>query len=43
MDAVMAARVRLVDELLHDAWSGRDGHCTTESEDAQIDLVAGEL
>jgi hypothetical protein len=41
-DTVLAARERLVDSLLASAWAGRDGHCLSEIEDAQIDAVAGE-
>jgi hypothetical protein len=42
-DAVLQARQVLVDTLMKEAWAGKDGHCTSESEDAEIDSVAGEL
>lgn len=42
-DAVLQARQVLVDTLMKEAWAGKDGHCASESEDAEIDSVAGEL
>ena len=43
MANIIAARQRIVDELLVSVWAGRDGHCTPESEDAEIDGISGEL
>ena len=43
VDEVLVARRSLIDDLLADGWIGKDGHCSSESEDAQIDQVAGEL
>ena len=42
-DGRIAVRMRLVNELLADAWAGKDGWCTSETEDASIDQIAGEL
>ncbi len=42
-DGTIAVRMRLVNELLADAWGGKDGWCTSETEDASIDQIAGEL
>ena len=42
-DGTIAVRMRLVNELLADAWAGKDGWCTSETEDASIDQIAGEL
>ena len=42
-DATLEARQKLVDILMQEAWAGKDGHCASESEDAEIDEVAGEL
>ena len=40
---ILEARQKLVDILMQEAWAGKDGHCASESEDAEIDEVAGEL
>ena len=42
-DGTIAVRMGLVNELLADAWVGKDGWCTSETEDASIDQIAGEL
>jgi len=43
IDAVVTARVRLVDELLAQVWAGKDGFCASDAEEADIDAIAGEL
>jgi len=43
IDAVVTARVSLVDELLAQVWSGKDGFCASDAEEADIDAIAGEL
>ena len=40
---VVAAREQIVDELLSTLWAGRDGHCTSDREEAIIDAVSGEF
>ena len=42
-DGTIAVRMTLVNKLLADAWAGKDGWCTSETEDASIDQIAGEL